>query len=294
MKNIEKGKIIHGGMVRGRRTFLLINIILTGLLVIYVLSSMPYIKNRFNGPYQLDVNNFVTTTKDITIEDEIEMKKREEKSISSYAYMDTSYCEGDKYRFDVVFDDVTDTGIEYTYKYTDESTGESVEKVLHSVLLGKIGKRDVLILCNEGQAPVPGSPITGIFNSHSRVILSDLSKNVDKNGTYKINEYIFDTRNIEMDAENSNLFLCVLGLLLLIFLYVRLIRYYINPLSHPSYRQIDKYGELNEVVSSIEQQFSSEDVEKRGNAYYTTDWIMTKELFRNKIVINHCTRGRYS
>lgn len=293
MKNIKKGKIIYGGMVRGRRNFLLINLVFTAIVIAYIVSSVPYIKARFHGPYDINTQHFIANTETITIDSEIVMKKWEDKSISSYAFMETSYCEGDKYRFNTTFDSIEDLDIKYTNTYKDPATGEEETIVVLSVYLGRIGDRSVLLISKGDDVPEANTPVKGVFNTHSRTILSEVSKKVAEKGPYTVSEYVYDTRNIEVDAENFNVTVSFVGLLLLIFLYARLIRYYINPYLHPAYKQIDKYGNIEDTIDSIEEQFAGE-VERRENAYYTTDWIMTRELFRNKIVINHCTRGRYS
>lgn len=294
MKSIKKGKIIYGGMVRGRRNFLLINLLFTAIVIAYIISSLPYIKARLHGPYDIDIGHFIANTETITIDSEFELHKREEKSINAYAFMETSYCDGDKYRFNTTFDSIEDPDINYTNTYKDPVTGEEETVVVLSVYLGRVGERSVAIITKGDDVPEANAPIRGVFNTHSRTILSELSKKVSEKGPYTISEYVYDTRNIEVDAENFNVTVSFISLLLLLYFYARLIRYYINPYLHPSYKQIDKYGNIEETINSIEEQFASDDVERRENAYYTTDWIMTRELFRNKIVINHCTRGRYS
>ncbi len=286
MKDIKKGKIIYGGMVRGRRNFLLINLVLTVFVVAFIIASFPYIKAFFHGPYDMNTEHFLANTETITVDSEILIGKREESSINSYAFRETSYCDGDKYRFNATFDSIEDLGIKYTNTYKDEATGEEETVVVLSVYLGKIGDRSVLILAKGDSVPEANVPTMGVFNTHSKSVLSKLSAKIPEHGPYVISEYVYDTRNIEVDTEKFNVTVSFMILLLLIFLYARLIRYYINPYLHPAYKQIDKYGDMDETIDNIEEQFAGE-VERRENAYYTKDWIMTRELFRNKIVINH-------
>ena len=79
----------------------------------------------------------------------------------------------------------------------------------------------------------------------------------------------------------------------MLFLYIRLGLHYLYPMRHPAYKQLYKYGELDEVVNDIELQFEDENVFKEDKELISKDWIMTKELFKNKIVKNHRARGRF-
>lgn len=292
--NIRKGPILYHGMVRGRRKFLIINLIITVLYLIYIIQAMPYIVGKLHGPYEFDAHKFMTSTEDVIIEEAIEMKAREDKSIPSYADSTTSYMDGDKYRFNVKFDSFEPIGIEYTTEIEDPATNEILEFVMYSVYMGRIGDRVVPVMCNTDMIPDSNIPLTGIFREPAKVIVSDISKLTADGTEIVMNEYLFDARGIEMGVEDMDVGIMIIGFILLAFLYIRLIRYYINPYKHPTYKQLYKYGELEEVINDIEDQFESEDVFSEGKELICTDWIMTKDTFKNKVVRNHRTRGRYS
>ena len=294
MDNIRKGSIIYGGMVKGRRKFLIINIIVTILYLLYITFEMNYIVGKLHGPYGLDNEKFLSDTDNIVISEVIEMKKREDKSIQNFALPATSYMDGRKYRFNAKFDSFENIGIKYTSPVTDPTTGDIIDYPLYSVVLGKIGDEKVVILLRGDEIPESGSALEGIFTQHSKIVLSDISKVTAPNGEIALNEYVFDTRGIEMGSENFTIGFFFIGLALLIYLYCRVIRYYINPYAHPAYKQLYKYGELAEVVEDIENQFETEQIYRDNKELVTTDWIMTKDVFKNKVVKNHRTRGRYS
>ncbi len=294
MKDIRKGKILYNGMVRGRRKFLIINLIVTAIYILYMMRAMPFIIGKLHGPYDLDVENFISTTQTVTLNEEIVMKKRADKTIPSYAFFDTSYHDGDKYRFNVKFDSFEDIGVKYTTEIEDPQTKEMVEYVLCSVYMGKIGDNAVPVMHYGDTMPNPDNVLTGIFLQPAEVIKSDISK-LTANGTeITMNEFMFDSRNIEMEIENTDIAIMILGFALLAFLYIRLLRYYVNPYKHPTYKQLYKYGNLEDVINDIEDQFESEDVFMEDKELMCTDWIMTKDTFKNKVIKNHRTRGRYS
>lgn len=294
MNSIRKGTIIYKGMIRGRRKFLIINIILTVLYVIFMMRAFPYIKGKLHGAYDLDFERFVSSSENTVIDEVIEMKKREDRTIPMYALPDTSYFDGSEYRFNLKFDKFEDTGIEYTGEYEDGTSGETVEYVRYSIVFGYVGESKFAVLVNGGEMPKDGSELSGIFIQPVKAIKADISNLVAGGGEIVINEYAFDARGVEMGSEDFDFFLMIFGIIVLAFLYIRLIRYYINPYKHPQYKQLLKYGELEDVINDIENQFQSDNVYAEGKEMVAVDWIMTKDIFKNKIVKNHRTRGRYS
>ena len=294
INNIRKGHILYNGMVRGRRKFLVINIILTVLYVLYMMRAMPFIVGKLHGPYDFDSDKFIRSTQTITLDKEIVMKKRADKSIPSYAFFDTSYHDDNKYRFNVKFDDFEDIGVKYTTQLEDPKTKEMIEYVLYTVYMGKIGDIHIPVLHYGEEKPVSNTILSGIFVQPADVIKSDISKLTSGGSTVTMNEFMFDSRNLEMEIENTDVAIMIFGFALLLFLYIRVLRYYVNPYKHPTYKQLYKYGELEELIDEIENQFESDEIFMEGKELISTDWIMTKDTFKNKIVKNHRTRGRYS
>lgn len=295
MKDMRKGPILYKGMVRGRRKFLIINIILTILYIFFMVQAFPYIKGKIHGPYNIDFEKFLSSSENVVIDDVIEMKKREDRTIPMYALSDTSYFDGDEYRFNLRFDSFEETGIHYTAEFEDPSSGEMVEFVRYSIVFGNVGENRFALLVNGSDVPEDGSLLSGIFIQPVKAIKADISNLVADGNTVVMNEYVFDARsNIEMGNENFDFWFMIFGFALLLFLYIRLVRYFINPYKHPTYRQLLKYGNLEDVIEDIENQFQKDDVYTEGKELIAVDWIMTKDSFKNRIVRNHRTRGRYS
>lgn len=293
-KEIRKGPILYKGMARGRRKFLIINIFVTLLYVLYISNSMTYIVGKLHGPYDFDSKRFLEKTADTVIYEPIEMKIREDRSIRMYADFSNSYFDGDKYRFSVKFDSFEETGVKYTTQIENPETRVMEDVVLYTVYMGKIGNRNIPVMCIGDRVPDVNVPLDGIFTEPAKVIVSDLSKDASDQSPLVINQYIFDSRNIEMGIENTDVWIMFIGFALLLFLYIRVIRYYIDPYKHPTYKQLAKYGDLEEVINDIEDQFESPDVYVDGDELICTDWIMVKSTFKNKILKNHRTSGRYS
>ena len=281
-------------MVRGRRKFLIINLFVTLLYVLYIFNAMPYIVGKLHGPYGFNSKLFLERTTDTVIYEPIEMKIRDDRSIRMFADYTNSYFDGDKYRFSVKFDSIEETGIKYTTPMENPETHVVEDLVLYTVYMGKMGDRNIPIMYIGEQVPDVNVPLVGVFTEPADVVVSDLSKTSSQESPLVINQYIFDARGIEMGIENTDVWVLFIGFVLLLFLYVRLIRYYINPYKQPTYKQLNKYGELEDVINDIEDQFESDNVYTEGNELICTDWIMIKSTFKNKILKNHRTSGRYS
>lgn len=296
MDNARKGKVIYGGMVRGRRNFLIINIIVTIIYLFYLINAMPYVVGKIHGPYEFNSEKFFAETKDVTLDKQIEIKKRADKSIPFYAYIGLSYQDGNRYRFNVKFDSFEKVKDGTFRDYTDPKTGEVIPKEFNAIYLGKIGDRSIPVLWNGFGIPPADADLSGIFTQPAEIVVAQISELVPDRGEITFNEYLFDARGIEMESEEIDVVCVFLGLLLVAFLFWRLARYYINPYCHPAYTQLQRYGacDTEEVIDDIESQFEGDGVYKEGKELISTDWIMTKELFMNKIAKNHRTRGRYS
>lgn len=296
MNEIKKGKIIYGGMKRGRRNFLIINLIVTAVYIAYLMYALPYVIGKLHGPYEFDYDKFLSATEDVVIDKEIEMKKREDKSVQYTAFSDESYLDGNKYRFNVKFDEFQETGIHYTTEYENRKTGEQKELILYSVCFGVIEGRMIPIIFNGEVMPDTNAEISGIFTTPGKVIVSDISKLTAGGNEIVMNEYMFDARGVDMNSEGNDVTITFFVLALLVFLYTRVIIFYVNPYKHPAYKQLYKYGELDDIVNNIEEQFSSDNIiyESEQKEYISQDWIMKKEFFKNKVVKSHYKSGRYS
>ena len=73
------------------------------------------------------------------------------------------------------------------------------------------------------------------------------------------------------------------------FLAIKTIIQYINPLSTPTYRSLEKYGDIKTISDDVEDQLHKVGVTcvKRKKPVYTFDWIVSEEPFKLKVAKNH-------
>lgn len=293
---IDKTGILYKEMQRGRRKYLALLIVFAALLVWFIYANRIYLAAKINGPYPFDQTKqdaFVQMPQQ-TIAEPITMKKREDKSIPSFISLDTSWVYGRQYRFSVTFDTVTPTGIHYDTTIENPQTEQEETFELQRIYMGQIGNLQIPILAYYNQQPQAGQPVTGVFSQPAKVILSDLSANASAENPLVIPQYLFDMRNIEVDTENSDPWIIAIWSALLLVLAIRLIRYYINPYKHPTYRQLAKYGEFAEVVADVNAQFAADDVYQDDNKEWVTpDWCAKRESFKLRVNKNHRAKGKY-
>lgn len=293
---IDKTGILYQEMKRGRRKYLILLLIFAALLVWFICANSTYLAAKIHGPYPFDQTKqaaFLQTPLQ-TITKPVTMKKREDRSIAGFASLQTSWVYQRQYRFFVTFDEVTPTEIHYDTTVEDPETKQPVDYVLQRIYMGKIGDMQIPILAYANQTPLAGQAITGLFSPPDKVILSDLSANASEESPLVIPQYLFDMRGTEMGTENSDPWIILLWLIVLIVLAIRLARYYINPYKHPTYRQLEKYGERAEVIADVNAQFASDEVYRDDNKEWVTpDWCGKRDPFRFKITKNHRAKGRY-
>lgn len=293
MTVVHKDGVLYKGVQRGRRRFLLVIAIYALLFILFLCACSMYITGKLHGPYPFDAEKFASTTQTVVYQEPITMKKREDKSISSYAAAPTSWLDGRRYRFLVSFDSIESTGIHYDTTIKNPETNEEETFVIQQVYMGTIGDIQVPILAPFDVQPQAGQQISGIFTEPAKVILSDLTKDVTADTPLTISQYLFDMRGIEMGTENSDPWIALFGLALLLYLAIRLARYYINPYKHPTYKQLAKYGEFFDVIEEIETQFAADDVYRDEKELVSKDWCIKNSTFYLKVYKNHRAKGRY-
>lgn len=290
MKNIPcKDGFIYSSMKKHYIKLLCYIVFLFLVLVTYYFGFKPYISNVFFGSVPLDETRFSDDAQMINISSGIETNRNDNLIIKNYSLKTTSYWQDDKYEFDVVLSDVKKTGITYTTRNTSDTFEEGSDEYLSAILYSaEINGIHTLILAYPHQEITNGSTVTGIFTEFPLVVKADLSSY----GTYEDKEcfmYMLDTRGVEMESESFDvLFVLVLGLIVL-YLLIKFIIYSINPYFTPTYRALDKYGDINSVVEDIEAQLKEAGVTriKGRKSIYTKDWIVSEDTFKLKVAKNH-------
>ncbi len=291
MKSVpHKDGVIYKGMHSHRLKKIRSIIILFIVLVLYFVSCKPYITNVLFGSVPLDMQRFKSEAELVSLKDDTAQDKKVPLAINSKVIKNNSYWQDGKYEFDISLSDVEKTPITYTTKNTDASFSEgSSEEVKSAVLYtAKINGVDTLVLAYPHDELKDGSKVTGIFAELPPVVKKDLCTigNYAQSEVYK---YMLDTRGIRMESEDFDITVFTALLLAILFLIVQLSLYFINPYLTPTYRGLEKYGEITSVIEDVEAQLKEKDITKvtKKQPAYTEDWIVSEDVFKLKVAKNH-------
>ncbi len=258
------------------------------IFILYFLLCRPYIINVLTGPSELDDAKFISDAVLVDIADEV-MEKNDTRTIRTYALKNTSYWQGDKYEFKLTLSKADKTPISYTNINTSDNYNTNDDKTISAKLYdAEISGVKVLVLAYPHQKLTVGSKISGIFTEIPNIIKKSFVS-IEGQDTDNYYKYMLDTRGIEMESERFDIIIASVLLLLALYLLGKLIVYYINPILTPTYREADKYGNMDTVIYDVEYQLQQKGITKitKNNPAITDDWILTKAGFKYKIEKNY-------
>ena len=286
VKKIKKDGFVYKSMNKHRIKLMIYIIIIAFFLVLYFMLFKPYITNFFVGPSPLNEDKFLNDYESVVFTEDDVINEDDDTTIKTYTLKGKSYWQQDSYEFKIKFSDVKKTDINYTLKNTSDKFDENEKDVLSACLYSaKIKDRDVFVIA------YPHTNLTkiasGIFTEFPDVIKSDIYMGGNFNTEHY--KYIFDVRGIEMEGERFDITLFIILSLILLFLFIKLIIYLINPYLTPTYREFSKYGDTESVIEDVEYQLKSavKTKDKKAVRYITEDWIVYDDVFKLKLNKNH-------
>ena len=291
-QQINKNGVLYESMQGGRTKLTVIFALLLVIFVVYTISISPYLGKKVFGATELDAERFAREAKTVAVTGSF-VPQKEEAKIYSYGRRDSSYWQGSKYLFDAKLENIEDTKLAYTAGgvVVTEDTDTEIDPIAVKVLLANIGDERVTVLMSANQEISEGALVEGMLVEISPLIRKDLA-NYYPDGT-KVCLYMYDVRGIDMGSEFSDTIAWIAFLLVLIFLGTKLLIYYLNPMKHPTYKQLEKYGEVKLVIQDIDTQAEAEDAAFDKKTITTKDWILTKRDFYYKVEKNFAAKGNF-
>lgn len=292
---LKKG-ILYRDVVKNRRKFLIILIVLIALFARYTVAIMPLLQKLAAGPSELSAESFAAETgfaeRAKESDDDDGLFAIQNEKIYGYAVSELTYRQGTKYYFRVPTNGVEMSGLAFTMKgnVVTEDTDTESDPVAVRVWYIDIGGKKTAVLAPDRQIE-NGKAVTGIFVKMPTVISDALFDAGLPEGT--ICDYMLDVRGIRMDSEFSDSLIWVIFIFALIYLILRLGSYYVNPLRHPTYRQLGKYGDVAEIAADVEYQLANGITEREKGRVYTHDWIVADAQFRKIIEKNFIAGGSF-
>ena len=289
-KNREQG-VIYGSMVKHRRKFLVIEVVLVLFLIWYAFACSEYIINVFEGAVSFDESLYASETRNIAVGEPFELHRNDNVTINDYALRPDSYWQGNKYEFEVEIEDAKRLPVKFANKTTqtgDDHEGDDVSSVLY---VAKIGGKDTLVLAYPHTKVEELNVIDGIFVDIPLIIAHEIANNSGFSPDDEISEYMLDTRGLEMESEIFDLTFVAVLLAIVLYLGIKLFLQHKNHLLTPTYRQLAKYGDPEIIEAKIESELK--DAVKDKKQLVCQNWIVSEDTFKLKIVKNHMKQGEF-
>ncbi len=291
---MNKSGFIYSNMCKFRIKYAVIVAVYAIAVVLFSVDASKYVIKRITGSTPLDMEQFAAVQTEILPANFAVDKQSEDARIYNSAAPVTSYWQGNRYYFSVKVDEVSDINVAYTLSgapVTQEVDTEA-DPVAVRATYAVIDGITVPVMTAADATIAKGDTVEGIFTRHSPLILEELAK---KSGgkDMEICRYTLDIRGIDMGSEFSDCVLLTMSVILLIYLLAKLIMYFVNPLKHPMYTQLDNYGEVQYVAEDIDKEIESNITNREKGIIYTTNWIITKKTFKYEIVKNHAVGGKF-
>lgn len=178
-------------------------------------------------------------------------------------------------------EDKVSTGVEYviTEYENNQKKGETVEAVYYVLKDGQD-----LVFARIDPEKVESFSYTGWVRKMTSEEEDNLSESIRivKEKNYNVSEYVLDTKM----AANAPYVYVFLGAILIVSLIniIRSVGYFNCPDSHKIYKKLLKYGDVNSVINSIEEELSYDLFQNSKNIYILKSWILVKKFFTTEVI----------
>jgi len=290
-KKVAPGGTIYKSMKKHRVKFLVIEILLIVLLVGYFAATYEYISNIFVGGVAFDEARFAKEAETIAVGEPFELHRSDDVSINDYTLRPDSYWQDNHYEFALDLKSAQKLGISYSNRTTMTGTDETYDEISSCLYLADIGGIKTLVLAYPHQDLSAIDTIDGIFTSIPLIVAHDVAASGAFAPTDEICQYMVDTRGIEMESERFDLVFCTVLFGIIIYLAAKLVLQFADYHHTPTYRQLAKYGPIDEIEAQVEAELAAARKEKR--QLVTENWIVSEDTFKLKIVKNHMKHGKF-
>ena len=290
-KETPKGTV-YKSMKKHRLKFLVTEILLVILLISYFCASYEYISNIFTGGVAFDEARFAKEAETIEVGEPFELHRNDNVSINDYALRPDSYWQGNHYEFVLNLTHAQKLGISYNNQTTLSGSDETYDEISSNLYVADIGGIKTLVLAYPHQNLADIESIDGIFTAIPLIVAHDVAASGAFKPTDEICKYMIDTRGIEMESERFDLIFCAVLFGIIIYLAAKLALQFADYHFTPTYRQLAKYGPIDEIEAQVDAELA--DARKEKKQLVTASWIVSEDTFKLKIVKNHMKHGKFA
>lgn len=283
---MQKESVLYKAMEKYRRKFLLYNVIVLVLLILFTVWRYPYIRTEISGSTPLDMERYLSETGTFDIDELIELTRHEPKQPEQYYYKDITYWQDNRYLFDIKATNVRRTDIVFTSTYT--AGNEKYEYVTAEIWYAEAGGRTFAVIANPDTKYK--EKLTGYLVEPSRAITSQISQKVGNGEKITLSDYFIDCRGTEMGTAASDWMIVKITAAVLLYLFLKLLLYYLKPQLTPTYRQLQRYGDIENIADEVNRQAESDEAYIEDKKLVTPDFILSDDTFKKKVVRNHMSK----
>lgn len=284
---MEKDSVLYKAMVKYRRKFLIWNIILLVLLILFTVWRYPYIKTEISGAVPLDMDRYLSETATFTVDEIIVLGRHEPKEPERYYHKNITYWQDDSYLFDVEIDKAEKTDIAFTSSYT---IGQEVyEYVSAEIWFAEAGGRNFVVIANPGEEFK--NKLTGYLVEPTRAVTAPISETLENGEKLILSSYFIDCRGMEMGTAPTDWAIVKIAATVILLLFLKLLLYYLKPKFTPTYRQLQRYGDIDDIAYEVNRQATSEKAYIDDKTLVTPDFILSDDTFKKKVVRNHINKN---
>lgn len=282
---------VYKSMKKHRLKFLVTEILLVILLISYFCASYEYISNIFTGGVAFDEARFAKEAETIEVGEPFELHRNDNVSINDYALRPDSYWQDNRYEFALDLRCAKKLAISYSNQTTLSGSDETYDEISSNLYVADIGGIKTLVLAYPHQNLAHIESIDGIFTAIPLIVAHDVAASGAFKPTDEICKYMIDTRGIEMESERFDLIFCAVLFGIIIYLAAKLALQFADYHFTPTYRQLAKYGPIDEIEAQVDAELA--DARKEKKQLVTASWIVSEDTFKLKIVKNHMKHGKF-
>lgn len=209
-------------------------------------------------------------------------------SLSYNYYIEDVFVTDKGYRFNFSSQNYEETNIVFYYIMPTDNGNKLSDIPTKRLVIANIDGQKVPIMLSTSASA--GQPLSVCAVKTPDVVKYRLQSEY---GETTVFPYMLDSTSINIGGENTYKIFLAFFTLLTLYLFVKIIIYFVKPSLHPTYRQLSNYGDAVKIANQIEDELKSDDVKKENREIYTKNYILKNSTFKTKIVKNHTVRGRY-
>jgi hypothetical protein len=288
-----KYELIRNELSRTNRNFMITIIVLIAILAGAAIIQANEIYNLFSGPFPMDnvsiqsmgKKDFSDKANPFTFLSDDEYKIMSQTDIDNIKSNDysteTAVLSSKAFKFD-------------DSKYFGLLKSKAIQKLegftkyvdFSYMAYALVPYGDGYVIVKATNADIEKGEFRGVFAPMTDSLLMEIKSVIKPEYKDKIYSDVFYSMGSFETAARFNLFTIIFFLIIIIYMILRLVRRIINPKCHPIYKKISIYGDPDDVVKNINEEYLLKESKTYKNEIATPSFIIKRGFWRTLISLN--------